>query len=147
MFTKEFENSIQFYHITDSTGNASSLPLVNINLIQPGGKKFPLSMIFDTGASVTVLRDDLYLLLGLSSWDVGTLDQAATAGGVDPVDFYRYDGITLEVFGKVLSCPVNLMKIPPNPLYHGLLGRDTIFQEFGFGFWERAQELYVNPNP
>ena len=42
---------------------------------------------------------------------------------------------------------VHLIKMPKNPLFMGLLGRDTIFQEFGFGFWERAQELHVTTNP
>jgi hypothetical protein len=46
-----------------------------------------------------------------------------------------------------VQCPVNLQVLPQNPLYMGLFGRDQIFQEFGFGFWERSHELYVTLNP
>ena len=48
-----------------------------------------------------------------------------------------------EHFGKVLQCPVNLQILLQNPLYMGLFGIDQIFQEFGFGFWEKTNELYV----
>lgn len=147
MLTKEFESTIQFFSFLNGTGETVSYPLVSVNLIEAGGSRIGLSLLFDTGASVTSLRHDLYPLLGLSSWDVGTLQQSQTAGGEDPVDVYRYEGITFEVFGKVLRCPVNLIKMPPNPLFMGLLGRDTIFQEFGFGFWERTQELHVTTDP
>lgn len=147
MLTKEFESTIQFFSIQNVTGETVSFPLVSVNLIQAGGRCIGLPLLFDTGASVTCLRHDLYTLLGLSSWDVGTLQQTQTAGGEDPVNVYRYEGITLEVFGKKIICPVNLIKMPQNPLYMGLLGRDTIFHEFGFGFWEGTKELYVTTNP
>jgi hypothetical protein len=37
--------------------------------------------------------------------------------------------------------------MPPNPLFHGLLGRETVFNEFGFGFWESTHELFVTTSP
>ncbi|MDP2645011.1 MAG: retropepsin-like aspartic protease [Desulfobacterales bacterium] len=147
MFTKEFESTIPFFSCLNGTGETVSFPLVSVNLIQAGGSKIGLSLLFDTGASVTCLRHDLYPLLGLSSWDVGTLQQTQTAGGEDPVNVYRYEGITVEIFGKIIICPVNLIKMQHNPLFMGLLGRDTIFQEFGFGFWERTKELHMTTNP
>ncbi|MFH2120614.1 MAG: retropepsin-like aspartic protease [Pseudomonadota bacterium] len=138
MLTKEFDSTFPFFSFPTGTGETVSYPLVSVNLIQPGGSRISLPLLFDTGASVTSLRHDLYPLLGLSSWDVGTLQQSQTAGGENPVDAYRYEGITFEVFGKVLICPVNLIKMPKNPLFMGLLGRDTIFQEFGFGFFGKG---------
>lgn len=147
MLTKEFERTVQFCSFQTGTGETVSYPLVTVNLIQAGGSIIRLSLLFDTGASITSLRHDLYPLLGLRSWDVGALQQSQTAGGEAPVDVYRYEGITFEVFGKVVRCPVHLIKMPANPLFVGLLGRDTIFQEFGFGFWERTQELHVTTNP
>ncbi|HPC03419.1 MAG TPA: retropepsin-like aspartic protease [Syntrophales bacterium] len=147
MFTKEFESAIRFKAISNLAGSIDAYPLVPVNLIQADGKKIGLSLLFDTGASITSLRYDLYPLLGLSSWDVGILSHTQTAGGVNPIEVYRYEGITLEVFGKSIICPVNLIKMPPHPLFSGLLGRETIFENFGFGFWERTRELFVTLNP
>ncbi len=59
---------------------------------------------------------------------------------------YRYEA-TLEFFGKTITCPVQLMVLPTNPLWMGLFGHDQIFQHFGFGFWESSRELYVTANP
>lgn len=39
------------------------------------------------------------------------------------------------------------MRLSPHPLYNGLLGRDTVFERFGFGFWESSHELYVTARP
>lgn len=147
MPTKDFERTVQFYSFTDPNGKTISFPLVVVNLIQTGGTRVSLSLLFDTGASVTSLRRDLYPLLGLTSWDAGALQQSQTAGCDAPVDGYRYEGIALEVFGKVITCPVHLIKMPQNPLFVGLLGRDTVFQEFGFGFWEGTRELHVTCTP
>jgi hypothetical protein len=55
---------------------------------------------------------------------------------------------TLQIFGKTIVCPIHLsaslVTLPP---FVGLLGRDTVFEEFGFGFWEGTHELYVTGNP
>jgi len=147
MLTKEFDHTIQFISVLNGSGATITFPIVSVNLIQQNGNKISLPLLFDTGASVTTLRHDLYPLLGLASWDAGNLCQTQTAGGKDPVNTYRYEGINLEVFGKSLKCPVNLMILPVTPLYMGLLGRDTIFQEFGFGFWENNKELHVSFKP
>jgi hypothetical protein len=147
MLTKEFEQTVQFLSVSTGTGATISYPLVGVNLLQPGGSRISLSLLFDTGASVTALRQDLYPLLGLSSWDVGAPQQTQTAGGENPVDVYRYEDITFEIFGKTIKCPVNLIKMPVHPLFVGLLGRDTIFKEFGFGFWEKTQELHITTKP
>jgi len=143
---KTFEHSVQFYQIQTNGAETIWLPLITVNLIQPSGSRIGLPLLFDTGASVTTLRHDLYPLLGVPSWDSGVPIQTLTAGGADPVQAYRYQA-TLEFLGKVVQCPVNLQVLPQNPLYVGLFGRDQIFQEFGFGFWERSHELYVTLNP
>jgi hypothetical protein len=147
MHIKQFEDLIKFHTVRDRNGVTYSFPLVKVKLIQNGGRVISLSLLFDTGASTTSLRHDLHPLLGLASWDIGTPQQTETAGGDHLITAYRYEGITLEVFGKTLKCPVNLIKMPTNPLYCGLLGRETIFKEFGFGFWERTGEIYITLKP
>lgn len=143
---KTFEQTVRFYQVTTDTGGTVWLPLVMVYLIQADGNRVGLPLMFDTGASFTTLRHDLYPLLSLPSWDVGAPEQTLTAGGDAPVTSYRYEA-TLEFFGKPVRCPILLSVLPRNPLYVGLFGREQIFQEFGFGFWERTHELYVTVNP
>ena len=140
---RSFEHTIAFYEVQTPNGLVV-LPLITVTLVQPSGTRVDLSLMFDTGASVTTLRDDLYPLLGVPSWDSGVPLQSDTAGGVAPC--YRYD-TTLELFGKTVNCPVHLMRLSRNPLYVGLFGRAQIFDAFGFGFWESARELYVTLTP
>ena len=142
METKLFEYTVRFYEAVPGVW----LPIVTVNLIQPSGTRVALPLLFDTGASVTTLRDDLYPLLGLQSWDSGVPQNVATAGGVNSVQAYRYQA-TLELFGKVVQCPVNLQILPRNPLYLGLFGREQIFQEFGFAFWESTHDLHLTLAP
>ena len=84
-------------------------------------------------------------MLGLTSWDQGQRVDTSAAGG--QIDAYRYEGITFEVLGKTITCAINLIPMPMHPLFSGLLGRETIFNEFGFGFWENTHELFVTRNP
>lgn len=140
-----FEHTVTFYPQIN-TGEMIWLPIVTVNLIQENGNRVALPLLFDTGASVTTLRHDLYPLLGLSSWDSGELQSIATAGGEQPVPAYRYRA-RLEFLGKVVECAVHLQRLPRHPLYTGLFGREQIFEAFGFGFWEKAHELYVTLQP
>jgi len=145
MVSKDFEQKIQFYEARDNNGNPVWFPIVETILLSPSGGRITLPLLFDTGASVTTFRADLYPLLGLSSWDQGTPVDTDTGGGRTTAYEYRAD---LEVFGKIFNCPVHLLSaLPPHPLFCGLLGRDTIFNEFGFGFWESTHELYVTATP
>lgn len=141
---KSFERIVPFFEFKDPNGRTIWLPLVNVTLITPGNSRVSLSLLFDTGASITTLRADLYPMLGLQSWDQGQRVSVATAGSV--IDAYQYT-FTLEVFDKTIDCPIHLAQMPPNPLFHGLFGRDSIFNEFGFGFWESIHELYVTSSP
>lgn len=142
---KAFEHTVRFYQVQTDAGANVWLPLITVTLIQADGNRVSLPLLFDTGASVTTLRHDLYPLLGVPSWDVGEKRLTLTAGGESPVSAYRYQ-ITLEFLGKAVQCPVHLQVLPRNPLYVGLFGRELIFQEFGFGFWESTHELYVTLN-
>jgi hypothetical protein len=146
MPTKNFEQIIRFYEVRPDPNKPSIwLPLVDVTLITHTNSRINLPLLFDTGASVTTLRADLYSILGLQSWDQGVRSDTATGGGVRTV--YQYT-CTLEVLGKVIACPVQLSDgLPYNPLFVGLLGRDTVFNEFGFGFWESTHELYITGNP
>lgn len=146
MPTKAFDHTIRFFSILTNTNTTIWLPLIIVNLVQTGGNHVALPLLFDTGASVITLRHDLYPLLGLPSWDIGQPQEALTAGGPDPVTAYRYQA-TFDFLGKVIQCPVHLQMLPQNPLYVGLFGREQIFQEFGFGFWEKTHELYISINP
>ena len=146
MDSKGFEHSIRFFRGQTGSGAVVWLPIITVNLVSPSGSRIALPLLFDTGASTTTLRHDLYPLLGLTSWDSGDPQDVSTAGGADPVRAYRYQ-VTLELLGKIIRCPVNLQILPRNPLYLGLFGREQVFYEFGFGFWEKTHELYVTLTP
>jgi len=146
MVDKSFEHVIPFHQIQTSTGEIYRFPLVTVFIIQPGGNRVQLPLLFDTGADITTLRHDLFPLLGLAAWDVGTQRQTNTAGGDQPVTTYEYSA-RLEFLGKAKDCPVQLAVLPSNPLYLGLFGRAQMFQEFGFGFWEKDATLYVTSSP
>jgi hypothetical protein len=143
---KTFDHTIRFHQVQTGTGQSVWLPLVMVHLVQPDGNRVGLPLMFDTGASVTTLRHDLYPLLGVPSWDSGQPQESLTAGGENPVMSYRYE-VTLEFLGRVVRCPIHLQVLPRHPLYLGLFGREQVFEEFGFGFWERTHELYVTLNP
>ncbi len=147
MPTKEFEQMIQFLEVPQGPNQPSIwLPLVNIVLITPTNNRVSLPLLFDTGASVTTLRSDLYPVLGLQSWNQGQSVQTSTAGGYTTA--YRYDQFTIEAFGKTVNCPIHLCStLPSHPCFVGLFGRETLFNEFGFGFWESSHEIYVSSNP
>ena len=146
MPVKNFEQVVRFYEARqNSNGPSIWLPLVEVTLITPANSRVSLPLLFDTGASVTTLRADLYPILGLQSWDQGIRGESSTAGGITTVYRYLY---TLEIFGKTIDCPIHLAsQLPYHPLFVGLLGRDTVFNEFGFGFWESTHELYNTANP
>lgn len=146
MISKDFEHTIRFYEAKSPLGYPLWFPIVEIILLTPSGSKITLPLLFDTGASVTTFRADLYPLLGLLSWDQGTPVPTDTGGGRTTAYEYRAD---LEVFGKIINnCPVHLLAtLQTPPLFCGLLGRDTVFEQFGFGFWERMHELHVTANP
>jgi len=146
MPVKNFEQVVQFYEARqDPNGQSVWLPLVGVTLITPANSRVSLSLLFDTGASVTTLRADLYPILELQSWDQGIRIETDTAGGRTVVYRYTY---TLEIFGKTIDCPIHLAsQLPLHPLFVGLLGRDTVFNEFGFGFWESTHELYLTSSP
>lgn len=145
MLEKSFENVIGFYQL-QTPGGLVTLPLVTVTLLAANGIRYTLPLLFDTGASVTTLRKELYPLLNLSDWNEGREVQTLTAGSDQPVNAYAYQA-TLEVFGKKIDSTVHLANLPANPLYDGLLGRQNIFEQFGFGFWESSQELFVTTSP
>lgn len=146
MRNASFEHAIRFYQGRTVAGVVVWLPLVTVSLVQPSGNRVALPLLFDTGASVTTLRHELYPLLGLTSWDSGQPTDVLTASGNRPVRAYRYQA-KLEFLGKVVDCPIHLQEMPSHPLYMGLFGREQAFESFGFGFWENAHELYVTFYP
>ena len=144
MPSKNFEQVVHFIERRDSDGNIIHFPIVEVTLITSTNAQTILPLLFDTGASFTTLSHHLYPLLGLNSWDQGQRVHVDAVGGRPEV--YQYIA-TFEIFGKTINCPIHLAKLNPHPLFQGLLGRDTIFDEFGFGFWESTRELYVTTNP
>jgi len=141
---KTFERVVRFFQYQDPNGQLMGFPRVDITLITASSNRIFLSLLFDTGADFTTLRADFYPILGLHSWDEGQRVDISTIGG--PSVAYQYTA-TLEIFGKIITCPIHLAQMPSNPFYSGLLGRNTVFNEFGFGFWESTNELYVTGNP
>lgn len=143
---KSFEHSVSFEQV-DTPDGTVWIPVVEVTLINASGQRYDLPLLFDTGATVTTLRRELYPLLDIASWDVGEPEEVGTAGGEDPVTMYRYDDASLELFGTTVDCPIQLAELGDNPLYVGLLGRDGVYDAFGFGFWECDHTLFVTPTP
>lgn len=147
MPAKSFEHTIPFYSVTDPVSQQTvSIPLVSVQFIRPNGNRVTLPLIFDTGASTVTLRNDFFWLFNVPSWTSGTPLSVNTAGNQRPVAAYQYSG-RLEFLGKTVNCPINLQELPPNPLWAGLFGREAVFREFGFAFWESTRELYVTLRP
>lgn len=145
MPTKDFERTFQFRQVQKPDGNSIWLPLVEVILITSTNSRVTLSLFFDTGATTTTLSKVYYPLLGLSRWNEGPRVRVGTGKG--GTYMYRYN-ITLEIWGKTIEdCPILLAPFEPNSLFGGLLGRELVFEQFGFGFWESAHELYVTMNP
>ncbi|MFZ5451314.1 MAG: aspartyl protease family protein [Thermodesulfobacteriota bacterium] len=143
MIFKNFENTIRF--IQGPQQDAPWFPIVQVTLITPQGKRIDLPLLFDTGANITTLSHQLYQMFGLQSWNQGTPVTIGTAGGLKTA--YRYT-VSFELFNKVIDTPILLVDtLSIHPLYCGVIGRDTFFAEFGFGFWENQHELYVTANP
>lgn len=143
MPSKNFERVVHFIERRDPDGNPIHFPVVKVTLITSTNARRILPLLFDTGASFTTLSHHLYPLLGLNSWDEGQRAQVFAVGGRPVV--YQYTA-TFEIFEKTITCPIHLAELNPPPLFQGLLGRDTVFNEFGFGFWESLKELYVTKN-
>ena len=147
MENKAFEHAIDFKEYVTPNGGRFWLPIVTVSMTQQNGTRFQLPLLYDTGATVTTLRHGLYSSLGLSRWDEGLPVQLTTAASPMPVTVYRYEA-TLEFLGRIVTnCPVHLAQLPTNTVYMGLLGREQMFEEFGFGFWEKDHILYVTETP
>lgn len=145
MVEKVFEQVLSFRRVLTTNGPIW-YPLITVGLITRQKNRRDIAMLFDTGATTTVLRAEFAPLLGATTWTEGHPVQIETAGAPDPITAYRFEA-RLEVLGKVIECPILLQELPPNPLYGGLLGREAIFERFGFGFWESTHELLATANP
>lgn len=143
MVSKTFEQILRFHEFQTPRGLVS-YPLITVELIYGEGNRLAIPMIFDTGATTTTLRAEFAPLLGARVWTDGQPVIVATGGG--EITAYRFTA-RLEVLGKVLECPVNFQELPWSEWYHGLLGRETVFEHFGFGFWERDHELLITASP
>lgn len=142
MVTKSFDQTISFQSFVTSAGETVWSPFVEVTFIDAN---ITLPFVFDTGASVTTLRRDLAALVGATRWDEGQHQQSQTAGDEQLADSYRYEDVLVEVFGQQFRCPVDLMPLPPG--VPGLLGREGVFDRFGFGFWESTHKIYVTSTP
>ena len=138
MLDKTFEFKRPFLRDADNR----EFPIIEVRFLTAFGQWLRFPMLFDTGATDVVLRPRYARLFPVARrWEsVSTAGQSDSHKDVPIVD----SQITL--FGHVEGCEILLMDIPPHPLYAGLLGR-SVFKVFGFGFWERAGELYVTSQP
>lgn len=142
MVERVFERVLNFRRVQTPKGPVW-LPLITVELLYSEEKRLRIPMLFDTGASTTVLECGFATLLGAESWTDGEPENVATPGGTCMA--YRFTA-QLEVLGKILECPVNLMDFD-FPGCAGLLGREAIFEHFGFGFWESDHQLLITTNP
>lgn len=145
MITKSFEHALRF-RAAGGPERPVCFPLVTVGLINSRGDCLYLSLLFDTGASTTTLLPDFASFLGASTWTEGVPVEVSTAGGPEPVTAYKFQA-QLELFGKIIDCPIHLQPMRRNPLFQGLLGREAVFEHFGFGFWEKDRELLITASP
>jgi hypothetical protein len=146
MVHKVFEQVLRFRRMP-TRGGPIWLPIVDVDLIYGQGNRIVVPMIFDTGARTTILDASYAPFLGVTTWTEGELVDVDTAGGPESVQAYEFMAC-VEVFGRTFAdCPVWLMRLPRNDFWRGLLGRQAIFEHFGFGFWESTGELLVTANP
>lgn len=139
MREEQFEQRIPFKGIP-AAGGTDWLPVIKARV---EGRKLPL--LFDTGASTTMLHRDLYPVLGVNHWTDGQAIQTQAVGGNQPA--HRFTDVEIEFLGKQIRCPVHLGVLPTSAHFVGLFGRETLFEEFGFGFWESDHSLLVTLNP
>ena len=146
MVHKVFEQVLRFRRMLTPSGPIW-LPIVDVDLIYGQAERIVVPMIFDTGAVTTILDASYAPFLGAETWTEGEPVPVDTAGSAESVQAYRFIAC-LEVLGRTFAdCPVWLMQLPPNDFWRGLLGRQVIFEHFGFGFWESTHELLVTANP
>lgn len=143
--TKEFDQELNFTTIGPMTphGPEVKYALVDTKISMPGQNKtasFPL--LFDTGASQVVLARPIGVMLGITKSGPGIPQYSNTANGV--ARGMLYEGVQIEVFGKKVLCPVVLLPTQFPSFYQGLLGRQALYQYFGFGFWEKESKLYIS---
>jgi hypothetical protein len=140
--TKAFGHTLPF-----QTPNGTQFyPIVVVTMTGSLGRAVSVPLLFDTGASVITLRHELHSLVGARSWTKGQKGTSATAGGKKRVTYYQFHA-DVSFLGKTINCPVNLMRMQVNPLWMGLCGRAAFMEQYGFGFWESARELYVTTAP
>lgn len=143
---KVFEGDLTFKPVT-GTEEVSWIPVVYGDFAFPGTDYVRISLLFDTGADCITLDKELYPLFGLRSWDDGGEPYSSNGTG-GSVDCWRYY-LTVSLLGKTINrCPVDLQDMGKiNGDFHGLLGREVIFDHFGFGFWEKTHKLFYTLNP
>ncbi len=135
-FSKDFTETIKFTYIPGE--GEEWFPIVEISLVKPTGRRIPLKLLFDTGATQITLRADH--------------EQFCT--DVEDAEFDTANGTvrgrvaknqTIEFLGVATTCDIGLLNLRER-VWAGLFGRDC-FRSFGFGFWENARELYVTSKP
>ncbi len=147
MADKSFEHSVPFQSGPGHHGVIRQLPIIPVTIFAADGTRHQLPLLFDTGASVTYLRHDLYPLFGVASWNQGghRVSFGATGSSLEK-EGYLYQAV-MQVFGKTIDCPIVLTELPADPLFVGLFGRRGVYEHFGFGFWENSLELLATENP
>jgi hypothetical protein len=125
-------------------GATTWLPIIPLDLIRPDGHPFQIALVFDTGSVWTILDKDFQDLLGVV-WDKGRKIDMDTLGGRSPGFVHK---ARVRLFGRpITTAEIVLKEIPKSHYWQGVLGRHPLFEDFAFGFWERAQTIYVSTNP
>lgn len=138
-FGKTFTEIIEFTPVSDDDSGERWFPIVEVALVQPTGRRVPLQLLFDTGATqITMRADYAFLFTNLEKQWFQTPD--------GEVEGKIAKNQTIEFLGVAVRCDIGLLENFPDRVYVGLFGRDC-FKSFGFGFWESERELYVTLKP
>jgi hypothetical protein len=137
MLSKSFEVTIPFIHTPEGLWE----PLLQVTILKPNPRKLDVPLLFDTGADQILLHP---------YWEF------AFPHGLSPHTFVgiggdvkgKYTRGQIQLLGRTIDCNIGFgpPEMAQKTWMAGILGREC-FKSFGFGFWERARQLYVTAKP
>jgi len=136
MLAKLFETTIPFTEVQTGIW----YPIVEVTFVKADGQRRRLPLLFDTGATQITLHPEWAWL-----FPQGITEQFNSVGDETAADGLRTQG-RIEFLSRTIDCTILLAPLPRRTWMAGLFGREC-FIPFGFAFWEKTHELYVNLNP
>src|SRR3989338_2430507 len=109
------------YHLNPKT----RILLVEARLIGASGKKIPLKMVLDTGASITTIPIEAAIAIGCDPIKSKRRVEMITASGIEYAPVVAIPKIELFGFG-IKNVDVVCHNLPPQSIASGLLGLNLL---------------------